>query len=111
VVNHRLRQYGTQRLKDGSFPRNAMRMGPLTMEARRYALAQVKAIQNDVNRRAEQDGRPLTSLINAEEQRILELIVANTWPQGWTGHEPRVDLNIPQAVTKDLDVLRNQLLA
>ncbi len=109
---NRLRQDGTQRLKDGSFPRNAMRMGPLTMDARRYALAQVKAIQNDVNRRAGQDGRPLISLIDAEEElRILELIGANTWPQGWTGNEPRADLNIPQAVTKDLSVLQNQLLA
>jgi DNA sulfur modification protein DndC len=109
---NRLRQDGTQRLKDGSFPRNAMRMGPLTIKAHRYALTQVKAIQDDVNRRAEQDGRPLISLINAEEeQRILELIGANTWPQGWTGNEPRADLNIPQAMTKDLYVLQNQLLA
>ncbi len=96
MVNHPLRQDGTQHLKDGSFPRNAMCMGPLTREARRYALARVKAIQNHVNRRAEQDGRPPISLINAEEeQRILELVGANTWPQGWTGHKPRADLNIP----------------
>ena len=32
---------------------------------------------------------PEISLISLEEeQRILELIAANTWPQGWTGTEP-----------------------
>ncbi len=109
---NRLRQDGTQRLKDGSFPRNAMRMGPLTMDARRYALSQVKAIQDAVNQQAERQRRPVISLISTEEERrILELIEANTWPQGWTGKEPRADLNIPQAVTKDLYVLQNQLLA
>jgi DNA sulfur modification protein DndC len=76
---NRLRQDGTQRLKDGSFPRNAMRMGPLTMEARRYGLTQILAIQEEVNRQAEQQQRPKISLINEEEQaRILELIAANT---------------------------------
>lgn len=109
---NRLRQDGTQRLKDGAFPRNAMRMGPLTMQARRYALSQVKALQEEVNRRAEQLGRPAISLIDKEEEhRILELIEVNTWPQGWTGNEPRADLNIPQAVTKDLSVLQHALLA
>ncbi len=109
---NRLRQDGTQRLKDGSFPRNAMRMGPLTMEARRYALAHIKTLQEEVNALAEQQQRPKISLVSQEEeQRILELIEANTWPQGWTGNEPRADLNIPQAVTKDLYVLQNQLLA
>jgi len=100
------------RLKDSSFPRNAMRMGPLTMDVRRSALSQIKAIQDDMNRRAERQGRAVVSLIDSEEERrILELIAANTWPQGWTGNEPRADLNIPQAVTKDLSVMQNQLLA
>jgi DNA sulfur modification protein DndC len=108
---HRLRQDGTKLLKDGSFPRNAMRMGPLTMEARRYGLAQIKALQQEVNRQALREGRPLISLVSEEEERrILELIAANTWPQGWTGTEPRADLNIPHAVSKDLYVLQSQWL-
>jgi DNA sulfur modification protein DndC len=108
---HRLRQDGTQRLKDGSFPRNAMRMGPLTLEARRFGLAQIKALQQEVNQVAQREGRPPISLVSKEEeQRILELITANTWPQGWTGAEPRANLNIPHAVSKDLYVLQNQWL-
>ncbi len=82
------------------------------MDVRRSALSQIKAIQDDMNRRAERQGRAVVSLIDSEEERrILELIAANTWPQGWTGNEPRADLNIPQAVTKDLSVMQNQLLA
>ncbi len=108
---HRLRQDGSQRLKDGSFPRHAMRMGPLTMAARHYGLAQIKALQQEVNQRARREGRPPISLISEEEERrILELIEANTWPQGWTGSEPRADLTIPHAVSKDLFVLQTRWL-
>ncbi len=108
---HRLRQDGTKLLKDGSFPRHAMRMGPLTLSARRYGLAQIKALQEEVNQQAQRSHRPPISLVSEEEERrILELIEANTWPQGWTGSEPRADLNIPHAVSKDLYVLQNQWL-
>lgn len=90
VQNHmRLQKDGTQRLKDGGLPKNLYRKGPLTMEARRYGLARVKEIQAEVNTLARAQGVPEISLISLEEeQRILELIAANTWPQGWTGDEP-----------------------
>jgi len=85
----RLQKDGTQRLKDGGRPKNLYRKGPLTMEARRYGLARVKEIQAEVNALACIQGMEPISLISLEEeQRILELIVANTWPQGWTGTEP-----------------------
>jgi DNA sulfur modification protein DndC len=67
-------------------------LGPLTMSARRTALAEVLAIQEEVNETAHKTGRSEISLINQEEhQRILELIKANTWPQNWTGNELRGD--------------------
>ena len=85
----RLQKDGTQRLKDGGMPANLYRKGPLTMEARHYGLAQVKAIQAEVNTLAQAQGMPPVSLISPEEEaRIEEFIAANTWPQNWTGTEP-----------------------
>jgi DNA sulfur modification protein DndC len=90
VQDHmRLQKDGTQRLKDGRLPANLYRKGPLTMEARLYGLAQVKAIQSEVNALACVQGMEPISLISPEEeQRIIELIEANTWPRDWTGAEP-----------------------
>lgn len=79
----RLRKDGTEMRKDGSLVCNPCRMGPLTMEARRYGLERIKGIQ----------ARARVDLINAEEEaRILELIAANTWPNGWSGTEPLASL-------------------
>lgn len=95
----RLRKDGTDRLKDGSLAANPMRLGPLTMDARRAGLAEVLAIQSEVNTAALALGRPTIDLINQEEHaRILELIEANTWPERWTGEEIRGDILIPQVV-------------
>lgn len=78
-----------------------MRMGPYTMDARRYGLAQVLRIQEDVNSAAREQGRPLIDLINEEEHiRILELMAANTWPDGWSGDEVHADVPLPQ-ITRD----------
>lgn len=98
---NRLRKDGTDRRKDGSLAANPMRLGPLTMEARRSGLAQVVAIQNQVNNAARPLNRPGIDLINAEEYaRILELIAANTWPEKWTGHEARGDVLLPQVLAE-----------
>jgi DNA sulfur modification protein DndC len=81
--DYRIRKDGTETSVSGALVRNPCRMGPLTMEARRWALGKVK----DIQRRAGVD------LINAEEeQRILEMIDANTWPDKWTGNEPSAAL-------------------
>ena len=80
---NRLRKDGTERKANGDLVHNPCRMGPLTMDARRFALSTVKNIQ----------ARAGVDLINAEEEaRILELIAANTWPDKWTGGEPLASL-------------------
>lgn len=93
---YRLRKNG-ERKKDGSLSANPMRMGPYTMDARRYGLAQVLAIQEEINKAAQAQGRPLVDLINTEEHaRILELIDANTWPDKWTGEEVTGNVLLPR---------------
>lgn len=88
----RLRQPGLERRKDGTPAANPNRMGPLTLEARLWGLREVLGIQGAVNTEALRLGRPLLDIINNEEElRILELIEASTWPDGWTGREPRAD--------------------
>jgi DNA sulfur modification protein DndC len=86
---HRLRKPGGEQRQDGSLVENQHRMGPLTFEARRMALARVLAIQAAVNEAADRLGRPRIDILNAEEQaRIETLIDAGTWPQRWSGDEP-----------------------
>ncbi len=80
---NRLRKDGTETRKDGSLVANPCRMGPLTFEARLWALEIVKDIQQ----------RARVDLINAEEEaKIRELIAAETWPRGWDGTEPLASL-------------------
>jgi DNA sulfur modification protein DndC len=80
---NRLRKDGRETRRDGSLVSNPCRMGPLTFEARLWALGRVL----DIQRRAAVD------LINAEEEaRIRELIEAQTWPRGWDGSEPIASL-------------------
>lgn len=99
---YRIRKEG-ERKKDGSLSKSPMRMGPYHMDARRYGLSQVLAIQDEVNQAACREGRPLIDLINEEEHaRILELISANTWPDRWTGVEVRADVLVPQTVAEGI---------
>lgn len=85
----RLRKPGGEKRADGSLVKNQQRMGPLTLEARSEALADILAIQSEVNVAAAELGRPAIDILNAEEvSRIKELIAARTWPQRWTGDEP-----------------------
>lgn len=77
--HNRLRKDGSEMTKAGELVANPGRMGPLTFKARRMGLAKIKDIQ----------GRAGVDLINADEEtRILELIEAETWPNGWSGTEP-----------------------
>jgi len=97
LPKYRLRKDGSERRKDGSVPKNLMRMGPLTMDARRWALGQVMGMQDRINAAAARTDRPHVDLINAEEfGRIRELIAAETWPDGWSGDEMRADLLVPE---------------
>lgn len=89
----RLRKPGVERLKDGSIAANPQRMGPLTFEAREEGLATVLDIQRRCNAAAASLGRPGVDILNAgEAERIRELIAARTWPDGWSGDEPRADV-------------------
>lgn len=93
---YRLRK-NAERNKGGELSANPMRMGPYTMDARRYGLAQVLSIQDEINTAACEQGRPAVDLINDEEHaRILELIAANTWPDRWTGDEVTGDVLLPR---------------
>lgn len=93
LAKNRLRKDGSERKKDGTLVSNPMRLGPLTMEARRHGINIVLGIQNEVNEAARHLGRPEISLINPEElARIEELIAANTWPEKWTGDEVTGDV-------------------
>ncbi len=88
----RLRKAGAETLKDGSMASNPQRMGPLTFEARLWALDALLAIQADCNTAAARLGRPGVDFLNPEEEaRIRELIAAETWPDGWDGDEPTGD--------------------
>lgn len=99
---HRLQKDG-ERLRSGRLSSNPNRKGPLTMEARRYGLAIVLGVQDEINAAAEHSGQARIDLINDEEHtRILELIEANTWPNGWEGNEPRGDELIAQTLSEGI---------
>jgi DNA sulfur modification protein DndC len=69
--------------------KNKQRMGPLTFEARLWALGEVLAIQRECNAAAERLGRPGIDILNAEEElRIYELIAAETWPTAGMATSP-----------------------
>jgi DNA sulfur modification protein DndC len=89
----RIRKTDPEYLKDGSLGKHQNRMGPLTMEARRWALDKFIGIQAEVNEEALRVGMPQINILNDEEiARIRELWDLDTWPDGWTGNEQRADL-------------------
>ncbi len=106
-AHNRLRKNGEERLADGSMVRNPMRLGPLTMEARKFGIGEILDIQGRINEAAHAGGRPEISLLNFEElERIRELMAANTWPDKWSGEEAvgnaLVDLVVGDGVVQPL---------
>jgi DNA sulfur modification protein DndC len=102
----RLRKQG-ERLKSGKLGKRPMRAGPLTMEARRWGVAQVLAIQEEVHATARALGRPEVVILAPEEvARIEELWAANTWPELWDGSEVRgdalVDLVLAEGIVQPI---------
>lgn len=92
LPQHRLRKPGGETRKDGSLVPNQHRMGPIVLESRTWALAEVLAIQSEINAAADAQHRPHVDLLDdIEVARIRALIAAHTWPQRWTGTEPRAD--------------------
>ena len=83
--------------QDGRLTIKQGRLGPLTLETRRWMLAEVLAIQDEVNQAATVQNCPTISLINEVElARIEELIAANTYPKKWDGTELRGDIMMPE---------------
>jgi DNA sulfur modification protein DndC len=88
----RLKKTGLTEAGEIATAKNKQRMGPLTFEARLWALGELLAIQAEVNREADRLSRPGVDFLNAEEEaRIRHLIAAKTWPNGWEGDEPTAD--------------------
>ena len=93
---HRKQKDG-ERNKDGELSANPSRKGPLTLEARRWALEKVLEVQGDINTRAILQNRPTIELINGfEEARIRELIGLRTYPNKWSDDDPDATKLIPQ---------------
>lgn len=89
---HRLKKTGLNGDGTVATAKNKQRMGPLTFEARLWALECILGIQAEVNFNAGRLGRPGVDLLNDDEvTRIRQLITAGTWPNGWEGDEPLAD--------------------
>lgn len=92
---YRLRKNGHEYKKDGKLAKNQYRMGPLTLEARKYFLDEILLIQDQVNQNAVECGMPKIGILNMEElTRIKELIEAKTFPNKWSGDE--INASVPQ---------------
>jgi DNA sulfur modification protein DndC len=93
---NRIRNDGSERRADGTLVKNPGRVGPLTMDARKFGVRAVLSIQDEVNDAASKLGRPGMDLLNDEELgRIRELIEEDTWPNGWDGDEISGSEDIP----------------
>lgn len=89
---HRLRKHGGETRADGSLVKNQQRMGPLTIAARRMALAKVLEIQERVNAGADRLRMPRVDLLNDEEVAAIRAMHdARVFPKKWSGFEPRAD--------------------
>jgi DNA sulfur modification protein DndC len=77
-----------ERNADGRLSANFNRDGPILFEARYWGLSEIKRIQAEVNARAEAEGKPgLTIITEEEEQEIIRLIEAETYPEKWSGSD------------------------
>lgn len=89
---HRKQKDG-ERNKDGQLSSNPNRKGPLTLQARKWALGEVIRIQYSAN----------VDLINAEEEaRIRELIYLRTYPQRWSDADPDATVMISQVLAEGI---------
>jgi DNA sulfur modification protein DndC len=101
LPKHRLRKDGTERRKDGVLAKSPMRMGPLTLDARRWALEYVLRVQQEMNAAAAAQLRPPVWLIDGQELACIEgLIEACTWPNGWDGTEMLGDVMTDQVLAE-----------
>lgn len=88
--SYRLRKPPGERRQDGELVAKQERLGPLTMDARAWALAEVLDVQQAVNAGAAARGRRhrISLIDEGEEAAIRAYWAAGEWPEGWTGLEP-----------------------
>jgi DNA sulfur modification protein DndC len=95
LFNHRLQKAGTEVLKDGTFPKNRNRKGPLKLDSRLEFLDRILDIQNEIKANCG-DSTPVI-LINPEEEKFIrDSIASGLFPNGWSGDEPGGGELIPQ---------------
>lgn len=110
AFRHRKQKAGETN-KDGRLSANPNRKGPLTLEAREWALGIVLGVQFDINEAAQRLDRPLIDLINDEEEaRIRELIALRTYPNKWSDADPNATELISQVYQDGDRVIEQSLL-
>jgi DNA sulfur modification protein DndC len=106
-----------EKIKNGNFGSNPNRVGPISLEKRKYLLERIIEVQNGVNlevlfkilllntnifievfiKNKMLIGLKPIDIINTQEiERIIELIKAKTFPDKWTGDEPLGSELVPQ---------------
>lgn len=107
----RKRKSAPERRQDGKWSKNGQRMGPLTMAGREKGLESVLDIQRRVNDAATTEGRPVVSLINAEEEaRIREMWALDLWPRKWSVNDIRADVMIEKIAVIGDELVTQPLL-
>lgn len=108
LPKNRLRKDGNEYKKDGSLAKNQYRMGPLTLEARKYFLNEILKIQLEVNIKAIEIGMPCIDILNPEEvARIEELIELKTFPNKWSGDEKNASIPQDKIIYSDGTIQNN----
>lgn len=108
LPKNRLRKDGNEYKKDGSLAKNQYRMGPLTLEARKYFLNEILKIQLEVNIKAIEIGMPCIDILNPEEvKRIEELIELKTFPNKWSGDEKNASIPQDKIIYSDGTIQNN----
>lgn len=108
LPKNRLRKDGNEYKKDGSLAKNQYRMGPLTLEARKYFLNEILKIQKEVNSKAIQIGMPCIDILNPEEvARIEQLIELKTFPNKWSGDEKNASIPQDKIIYSDGTIQNN----
>lgn len=85
---NRLRKTGKE-----SSEKNKQRLGPLTMDARKWAFNSIMAIQEEIESSAIAQGKTPVILLNIDEQLFIKKCWDdNLWPNRWDGTEPTGDV-------------------
>jgi DNA sulfur modification protein DndC len=87
LPQHRLRKTGLE-----TSEKNKQRMGPIIIKTRMVAFKKIMSIQNNINKVAKLENKPMISLLNREEHAYIKSCWRmNKWPNRWDGTEPTAD--------------------